>query len=213
MIHRTARLAARLAPVLAAALLATGVQAKTLRTADQGDALSMDPHSLNETTQLGFTHNVYEPLVARDAQLKPTPALATAWKQVSPTVWRFELRRGVSFHDGAAFTADDVVFSFQRAADPGSDLRGTVGQIKEVRKLDDFTVEMVTTVPVPILPEQITSLYIMSKAWCEANNAAKPVDKRKGIENAASVRANGTGPFRLRSREPGVRTVLVRNPR
>jgi peptide/nickel transport system substrate-binding protein len=212
MIHRTARLAARLAPVLAAALLATGVQAKTLRTADQGDALSMDPHSLNETTQLGFTHNVYEPLVARDAQLKPTPALATAWKQVSPTVWRFELRRGVSFHDGAAFTADDVVFSFQRAADPGSDLRGTVGQIKEVRKLDDFTVEMVTTVPVPILPEQITSLYVMSKAWCEANNAAKPVDKRKGIENAASVRANGTGPFRLRSREPGVRTVLVRNP-
>jgi peptide/nickel transport system substrate-binding protein len=212
MTRRTARLAARLAPVLAAVLLATGVHAKTLRTADQGDALSMDPHSLNETTQLGFTHNVYEPLVARDAQLKPTPGLATAWKQTSPTVWRFELRRGVSFHDGAAFTADDVVFSFQRAADPGSDLRGTVGQIKEVRKLDDFTVEMVTTVPVPILPEQITSLYIMSKAWCEANNASKPVDKRKGIENAASVRANGTGPFRLRSREPGVRTVLVRNP-
>jgi peptide/nickel transport system substrate-binding protein len=57
----------------------------------------------------------------------------------------------------------------------------------------------------------LTSLSMMSKVWCEANNAAKPVDKRKGVENAASVRANGTGPFRLRSREPGVRTVLVRN--
>ena len=202
----------RLAALAAAVLLATGVQAKTLRTADQGDALSMDPHSLNETTQLGFTHNVYEPLVARDAQLKPAPALATSWKQTAPTVWRFELRRGVSFHDGTPFTADDVVFSFQRAADAGSDLRGTVGQVKEVRKLDASTIEIVTTVPVPILPDQLTSLYMMSKVWCEANNAAKPVDKRKGVENAASVRANGTGPFRLRSREPGVRTVLVRNP-
>jgi peptide/nickel transport system substrate-binding protein len=202
----------RLAALIAATLLATGVQAKTLRTSDQGDALSMDPHSLNETTQLGFTHNVFEPLVARDAQLKPTPALATSWKQTAPTVWRFELRRGVSFHDGTPFTADDVVFSFQRAADPGSDMRGTVGQIKEVRKLDASTVEIVTTVPVPILPDQLTLFYIMSRVWCEANNATKPVDKRKGVENAASVRANGTGPFRLRSREPGVRTVLARNP-
>ena len=202
----------RLAALIAATLLATGVHAKTLRTSDQGDALSMDPHSLNETTQLGFTHNVFEPLVARDAQLKPTPALATSWKQTAPTVWRFELRRGVSFHDGTPFTADDVVFSFQRAADPGSDMRGTVGQIKEVRKLDASTVEIVTTVPVPILPDQLTLFYIMSRVWCEANNATKPVDKRKGVENAASVRANGTGPFRLRSREPGVRTVLARNP-
>ena len=202
----------RLAALIAAALLATGVHAKTLRTSDQGDALSMDPHSLNETTQLGFTHNIFEPLVARDAQLKPTPALATSWKQTAPTVWRFELRRGVSFHDGTPFTADDVVFSFQRAADPGSDMRGTVGQIKEVRKLDASTVEIVTTVPVPILPDQLTLFYIMSRVWCEANNATKPVDKRKGVENAASVRANGTGPFRLRSREPGVRTVLARNP-
>ncbi len=200
------------AAMLAAALSAAAVQAKTLRTADQGDAVSMDPHSLNETTQLGFTGNVYEPLVTRDAQLRLAPSLATAWKQVSPTVWRFELRRGVAFHDGSPFTADDVVFSFQRAADPGSDMRGVVGPVKEVRKVDDFAVEIVTTAPQPILPDSLTSFYMMSRAWCEANGAARPVDKRKGIENAASVRANGTGPYRLRSREPGVRTVLVRNP-
>jgi peptide/nickel transport system substrate-binding protein len=200
------------AAVLAAALSAAAVQAKTLRTADQGDAVSMDPHSLNETTQLGFTGNVYEPLVTRDAQLKLAPSLATAWKQVSPTVWRFELRRGVAFHDGSPFTADDVVFSFQRAADPGSDMRGVVGPVKEVRKVDDFAVEIVTATAQPILPDSLTSFYMMSRTWCEANGAAKPVDKRKGVENAASVRANGTGPYRLRSREPGVRTVLVRNP-
>lgn len=195
----------------AATLLASASHAVTLRTADQGDALSMDPHSLNETTQLGFTANVYEPLVTRDSKLALKPALATEWKQSSPTSWVFTLRRGVSFHDGQPFTADDVVFSFQRAADPGSDLRGAVSQVKEVRKIDERTIEIITTVPLPIFPEMITSLSMMNKAWCEANGAAKPVDKRKGVENAASVRANGTGPFRLRSREPAVRTVLVRN--
>ncbi len=209
MTRRTAPIAAA---ALAALLLAAGAHAKTLRTADQGDAVSMDPHSLNETTQLGFTGNVYEPLVMRDASLKLAPALATSWKQLSPTVWRFELRRGVRFHDGTPFTADDVVFTFQRAADPGSDMRGVVGQVKEVRKVDEHAVEVVTTAPVPILPDSLTSFYMMSKAWCETNGATRPVDKRKGVENAASVRANGTGPFRLRSREPGVRTVLVRNP-
>ncbi|MFM1990557.1 MAG: hypothetical protein RJA99_3514 [Pseudomonadota bacterium] len=202
----------RFAVALAAALLAASVHAKTLRTADQGDAVSMDPHSLNETTQLGFTGNVYEPLVTRDTQLRLAPGLATSWKQTSPTVWRFELRRGVSFHDGSPFTADDVVFSFARGADPGSDMRGVTGPVKEVRKVDEHTVEVVTTTPQPILPDALTSFYMMSKTWCETNGATKPVDKRKGLENAASVRANGTGPFRLRSREPGVRTVLVRNP-
>ncbi len=202
----------RFAVALAAALLAASVHAKTLRTADQGDAVSMDPHSLNETTQLGFTGNVYEPLVTRDTQLRLAPGLATSWKQTSPTVWRFELRRGVSFHDGSPFTADDVVFSFARGSDPGSDMRGVTGPVKEVRKVDEHTVEVVTTTPQPILPDALTSFYMMSKTWCETNGATKPVDKRKGLENAASVRANGTGPFRLRSREPGVRTVLVRNP-
>jgi peptide/nickel transport system substrate-binding protein len=91
-------------------------------------------------------------------------------------------------------------------------MRGVVGPVKEVRKVDDFAVEIVTATAQPILPDSLTSFYMMSRTWCEANGAAKPVDKRKGVENAASVRANGTGPYRLRSREPGVRTVLVRNP-
>jgi peptide/nickel transport system substrate-binding protein len=54
-------------------------------------------------------------------------------------------------------------------------------------------------------------VYILNKKWCEDNKAEKPVDKRKGIENAASFRTNGTGPFRLKERQPGTRTVLVRN--
>jgi peptide/nickel transport system substrate-binding protein len=202
----------RFSPLVLAALLVCGVtQAATLRVANQGDATSMDPHSLNESLQLSITGNVYEPLVGRDKKLGLEPALATKWGQTSPTVWRFDLRKGVKFHDGTALSADDVVFSFGRAAGDGSDMRGYTSSIKQVRKVDDATVEIETTAPFPILPDVISLVYIMSKKWCEDNKAEKPVDRRKGIENTASFRANGTGPYRLRERQPTTRSTFVRN--
>jgi len=185
--------------------------AQTVRIANQGDALSLDPHSLNESLQLSVTSNVYETLVGRNKDLSLAPLLATSWKQTTPTVWRFELRKGVQFHDGTPFTADDVVFSFGRAAGEGSDMKAHVSEIKEVRKVNDLTVEIETREAFPILPDVITQIMILSKKWCEANQATKPVDRRKGIENAASFRANGTGPFRVRERQPNVRTVFTRN--
>jgi peptide/nickel transport system substrate-binding protein len=195
--------------VLSAA--AAMAQAQTVRIANQGDALSMDPHSLNESLQLSVTNNIYEPLVGRNKDLSPAPALASSWKQLSPTVWRFELRKGVQFHDGTPFTADDVVFSLARVAGEGSDLKSNVNDIKEVRKVSDYVVDIETKAPFPILPDQLSTTFIMSRKWCEANQATRPVDRRKGIENAASFRANGTGPFRLRERQPNVRTTFVRN--
>ena len=185
--------------------------AQTIRIANQGDALSMDPHSLNESLQLSTTGNVYEPLVGRNKDLSLAPALATAWKQTAPTVWQFELRKGVQFHDGTPFTADDVLFSFARTQVDGSDMKSYTNDFKEVRKINDFLVEIETKTPFPILPDVISQVGIMSKKWCEANQALAPVDRRKGIENAASFRANGTGPFRLRERQPNVRTVFTRN--
>ncbi len=196
---------------IAAALACSLTQAATLRVANQGDATSMDPHSLNESLQLSITGNVYEPLVGRDRKLGLEPALATKWSQTSPTVWRFELRRNVKFHDGTPLTADDVVFSFGRAAGDGSDMKGYTSSIKEVRKVDGFTVEIETTAPFPILPDVISLVYVMSKKWCEENRADKPVDRRKGIENTASFRANGTGPYRLRERQPTTRSTFVRH--
>jgi peptide/nickel transport system substrate-binding protein len=202
----------RLTLLAAALALSAGfAQAATLRVANQGDVMSMDPHSLNESLQLTFTGNIYEPLVARDKKLALTPGLATKWAQTSPTVWRFELRKGVNFHDGTPFTADDVVFSFARAAGDGSDMKGYTSTIKQVRKVGDHAVEIETTSPFPILPDVISLVYIMSKKWCEENKAEKPVDRRKGIENVASFKSNGTGPYRLRERQPSARTVIVRN--
>ncbi len=207
----------RLALAAALGVVALGAamepaEAKTLRMANQGDPLSMDPHSLNETLQLTFLSNVYEGLVGYGKDLKIIPALATDWKQTAPTVWRFNLRKGVKFHDGTPFTADDVIFSYERAKADGSDMKAYVGSVKEIRKIDDYAIDFVTETPNPILPNVFVRWLIMSKKWCADNRAERPVDKRKGIENTASFKANGTGPFRVRSRDPGNRTVLVRNP-
>jgi peptide/nickel transport system substrate-binding protein len=155
------------------------VEAQTVRIANQGDSLSLDPHSLNESLQLSIAGNVYEPLVGRAKDLSLAPALATSWKQASPTVWRFELRKNVRFHDGTPFTADDVVFSLRRASDPGSDFQGVVAEIKDVRKAGDFTVDVETKSPYPILPDQLSTTYIMSKKWCEDNQATRPVDRKR----------------------------------
>ena len=133
--HRIPSAARRLARAGGTPSLA---QAVTLRVANQGDVQSMDPHSLNESLQLSFTGNVYESLIERDK----TWAWRRHWRpngrRQSPTVWRFDLRPNVKFHDGTPFTADDVVFTFKRAAGEGSDMKGYTNPIKEVRKVGDL---------------------------------------------------------------------------
>jgi peptide/nickel transport system substrate-binding protein len=208
--HRTLR--GFLAAAFSVLLSIGAAHAATFRYADQGDALSMDPHMINEAVQLNFLGNVYEGLTGRGKRLETTPELATDWKQTSPTVWRFNLRKGVKFHDGSPFTADDVIFSFERARGEGSDVKSYIAQIREIRRIDSHAIDIVTHEPFPILPQAISLWYIVSKAWCEQNGAMRPVDVRKGTENFASTRANGTGPFQLKSRAPGVRTVLVPHP-
>ena len=201
------------AAALVLAYAATAVAgAKTLRMGNQGDVTSMDTHSLQESFQLSFLANVYEPLVTRGRDFGLEPALALRWKQTDPTTWRFELRRGVRFHDGSPFGADDVVFTWQRTRAESSDTKLYAAPIKEVRKIDDYTVDFVTQQPYPILPDLITGWLMMSKHWCEQHGAQQPMDVRKKQDNYATLNANGTGPFMLKSRQPGVRTVLVANP-
>ncbi|MDO5290951.1 MAG: ABC transporter substrate-binding protein [Pseudomonadota bacterium] len=207
----TQHLTARTALAAACLLAASAAHAVTVRIANQGDALSMDPHSLNESLQISTMANVYESLIGRDKKMQLTPLLATSWKQTSPTVWRFELRKGVQFHDGTPFTADDVVFSFARMAGEGSDMKSYTNELKEVRKIDDHTIEIETKTPQLVLPNSLPQMLIMSKKWSEDNKAERPVDRRKGLENTASFKANGTGPYRVRERQPGVRTVFDRH--
>jgi peptide/nickel transport system substrate-binding protein len=147
---------------------------------------------------------------ARDGKLVPT--LALSWRITEdPTVWEFKLRQNVKFHNGDAFTADDVVFSFQRALQPTSDYKGYLANTKEIVKVDDYTVHLKTNGPNPLVADNLTTVYIMSKKWAEANNATKPQDFKNKEENFAVRNANGTGPFVLVSREPDVKTVVKRN--
>jgi len=203
----------------AALLLAAGMAAATgpagaatFRWANDGDVNSMDPYARNETFLLSFTANIYEPLVRRNRELRIEPALAVSWTQSAPTVWRLNLRQGVRFHDGTPFTADDVLFSAQRVRAQGSNLTSVLSSVKELRRIDDFTVEFETNTPNPIFLEELTTWAMMSKRWAEANNATQSVDLTTGQENFATRNANGTGPFVLVSREPDRRTVLRPNP-
>src|ERR1700753_1219329 len=120
------------------------------RWANDGDVNAMDPATRQETVQLSFLANIYEPLVRRNRHLMLEPALATSWEQTSPTVWRFHLRPGVKWQDGSPFTADDVVFTLKRTLSPNSSLRAPMSPVKQVRKIDDLTVDFETAVPDPI---------------------------------------------------------------
>jgi peptide/nickel transport system substrate-binding protein len=203
----------RLAFVLALGLVvfAAGASAKSFRWANDGDVSSMDPYGRNETLLLSFLGNVYEPLFRRDADLKLEPALAVSSSQPAPDIWRFQLRRGVTFQDGTSFGADDVLFSATRARHPNSRMNTKLARVKEIRKIDDYTVDFVTNGPDPILREELSDWYIMSKTWSEKNSAVEPADLSKLQEGYASRNANGTGPFMLKERQPDVKTVLVPN--
>ena len=198
------------AVMVIAALAGTG-EAKTFRWANDGDPTTMDPHARSDLFVTSFDMNMYEPLLRRNRELKLEPALATEWSNVEPTIWRFNLRQGVEFHDGTPFTADDVVFSAQRAIAPGSDLAGQLAIVKEVKKVDDYTIDFITDGPAPILPNYLVGIAIMSKAWCAAHNTTSAA-MLKDEESYATRNANGTGPFMLKDRQPAVRTVLVKNP-
>jgi peptide/nickel transport system substrate-binding protein len=186
--------------------------AKTFRYAYRIDPASLDPHALAETFTLSWLGQIYEPLIGRGKNLELVPALATKWEQPDPKVWRFHLRPNVKFHNGEPFSADDVIFSIGRIKAEGSDMAYTVASVTEVRKIDDLTVDMVMDKPNPILPMQTTSTYIMSRTWADANGAVKPASVKNKIENFATSNANGTGPFKIMSRQVGVKTTLVPHP-
>jgi peptide/nickel transport system substrate-binding protein len=193
-------------------LLGASVQAQTLRWASQGDLQTMDPDSRNESLTNSLNGQVYETLTGRDKQLGIVPMLATEWQQLGPLQWRFKLRPNVNFHDGTPMSADDVVFSFKRAADKSSDIKAYATAMGEPKKIDDLTVEFNLKDLDPIFLQHANYIFIMSKAWCEKNNVTRPQDFNAGEQSYAALNANGTGPFMLVSRQPDVKTVYKRNP-
>ena len=193
------------------ALITSGVMANPLRWASAGDPQTMDPHSQNEGLTNSVNSQVYEFLLLRDKKLKLGPGLATEWKQIDDLTWQFKLRQGVKFHDGTPFTADDVVFSMERAKAPTSQIRVYANQSGTARKIDAYTVEFKLTQVNPIFLDHVNQVMIMSKSWSEKNNCTTPLDYKNKEEKFTSLHANGTGPFRLVSRQPDIKTIWKKN--
>ena len=187
-------------------------EAKNFRWSTQGDAATMDPQSQNETFNNMINGLAYEFLVDRDKDMQMKPRLAESWTNPEPTKWVFKLRRGVKWHDGSAFTADDVVFSFNRARESAVTFKLYATQSGVARKIDDFTVEFTTPQPNPVMLETIGTIYVMNKAWCEKNNVVKPLDYTKKEETYATRNAMGTGPYKLVTWEQGIKIIHRKNP-
>lgn len=191
-------------------VLVCETDAKTFRWSSKGDATTQDPHGQDETFTKSINRLVYEHLIMPGKDMSPTPWLAVSWKTVSPTKRVITLRKNVKFHDGTPFTADDVVFSFERAAKTVQYKTYAIPSGKP-KKIDDYTVEFTTEVPNPTGLISISEVPIMSKKWAEKNNVVNPQDFTTKEATYASRNAMGTGPFKLVSHDQGVKMVHVKN--
>jgi peptide/nickel transport system substrate-binding protein len=181
-------------------------QAAELRIGLAFEPSSVDPHFHNTTPNKSIARNIFEPLLFQDEQQRIIPGLATAWRAIEPTSWRFELRRDVTFHDGSPFTADDVLFTLERAANVpnspsgfGSFIRG-----KRAEKIDDHTLVIRTSEPQPQLPIDLSTFGIVS---ARHGRGATTQDYNQGRA------AIGTGPYKFVEFVSGDRLVLERYER
>ena len=185
--------------------------AKTIKWSMQGDSLTLDPHAQNEGPTTQVSRQIYEALVTRGLDMSIEPQLATDWKTTDPNTWVFNLRKDVKFSDGTDMTAKDVVFSILRAKQPTSDFKEYISTISDVKEIDNYTVQVITSKPNPILLNQLSNIFIMSKKWSIDFGATVSQNWDGGEETFSATNAMGTGPFKITLREPNTKTVFERN--
>tara|TARA_R110001599_G_scaffold64023_5_gene179743 strand:+ start:56778 stop:58397 length:1620 start_codon:yes stop_codon:yes gene_type:complete len=191
-------------PVCGAAVTVSG-NAAELKIGLAADVSSLDPHYLNVASNVAFSSHVFDALVNIDADGKLVPGLATSWHAVDATHWVFNLRRGVRFHDGSEFSAEDVIFSLDRPAtitnSPGP-FSNYTKQIVAKRIIDPYTVELTTAAPYGPLALDVSTIFMVSK---KAALHASTEDFNSG---KAMI---GTGPYQFVSFRRGDKLVVKRN--
>ncbi len=168
----------------------TAADAADLRIGTQ-NVFTLDPHFLLLDSNIAYNQHIYGALTDIDAHGALSPDLAESWTSDGRQTWRFALRRGVTFHDGTPFTADDVVFSLDRVPNVPNNASPYTGQllgVTAVRKIDDHTVDIVTDGFSPLLPSQIAKLAILSRHAAEGRTTEDLNQGRGTI---------GTGPYRV----------------
>ena len=185
-------------------LFAGSVSAQELRIGLGAEPTAMDPHYHNLSPNNSLLTHIFESLVDQDERQRLQPGLAESWKAIDDTTWEFKLRRNVKFHDGTPFTADDVIFSFERAPNvEGSPSNfGIYAKGKTFTRVDDHTVHVKTAAPYPLMPNDVSQVFIVSR---KHGQGAKTPDYNSGKA------AIGTGPYKFVEYTPGNRIVVQRN--
>ncbi|MGD9868865.1 MAG: ABC transporter substrate-binding protein [Hyphomicrobiales bacterium] len=192
-------------------VLAAPAQARTLKMAYDADPVSLDPHQQLSGGTLQLSHMLFDPLIRWGRDYGFEPRLAERWERISPTVTRFYLRPGVRFHSGNELTAKDVVWTFDRLRQ-SADFKALFAPFSEARAVEPLVVDLETAKPYPLVENLATYIFPMDSAFYEGDDGE---GRPKGAivkhgDSFASRNASGTGPFRIVSREQGVRVEFER---
>jgi len=195
--------------LMAAVAFSSQVQAKTLKLAMDADPVSLDPHVQLSGGMLQYSHMVFDPLVRWTKDMDFEPRLATKWERLSPTVVRFHLRKGVKFHSGNDFTAKDVVWTIERLKKSG-DYKGLFEPFVGGKAVDDYTVDIITKEPYPLLLNMATYIFPMDSKFYSGKDE-KGFDKDMIVKtdySFANQNESGTGKYYVKEREQGVKMVF-----
>mgnify|MGYP003290902547 FL=1 len=166
-----------------AATESTGGYKETVTVALPEDITNLDVQESNATMNLVIQQCIHDPLIKLSADGQSFECkVAESYEQTSDTTWQFNIRKGIKFHNGNELTADDVLFTFERAINSGA-ANDKVAMITAVNKLDDYTVEIV-------LEDQISDIlyYIAYPTLGILNKAAVEADEANGY-------TIGCGPY------------------
>ncbi|WP_207063793.1 ABC transporter substrate-binding protein [Motiliproteus sp. SC1-56] len=191
--------------------LSLGAQAATLKMAYDADPVSLDPHEQLSGGTLQLSHMVFDPLVRWNKELGFDPRLAESWERIDDKTVRFKLRRGVKFHSGNELTAEDVRWTYDRLV-TSPDFKGIFAAFEGVKVVDDYTFDLVTKEPYPLVLHSATYIFPMdSKFYTGTDEKGEPKDRLvKHGDSYASSHLSGTGPYVVKSREQGVKVEFER---
>jgi len=200
-------------PVLALLMCGSALAAdgKTLRMAYDADPASLDPHEQLSGATLQLSHLVFDPLVRFRQNMTLEPRLAKSWEQIDARTTRFHLRDDVKFHSGRKLTAEDVVWTVERLK-RSPDFKALFEPFEGAKAVDDYTVDLITKKPYPLVLNLATYIFPMDRAFytgTDERGARKDAVVKHG-SSFASTHMSGTGPFIVTNREQGVRLELKR---